>query len=105
MKLIDISVTKTGKKLKISMFNDGRGIPIEIEPKEKIYVPELIFGHLLTGSNFNDAQASTPWLQLNLIHLNCFRNGLLGDDTDTVLNSQISSVISSPWKFTTPPVS
>ena len=25
-----------------------------IHEKEKIYVPELIFGHLLTGSNFDD---------------------------------------------------
>jgi len=29
-------------------------IPIEMHKKEKVYVPELIFGHLLTGSNFED---------------------------------------------------
>jgi DNA topoisomerase-2 len=40
----------------ISVYNNGRGIPIEMHSKEKIYVPELIFGHLLAGSNFDDDQ-------------------------------------------------
>ncbi|KAI1831092.1 hypothetical protein DTO006G1_7841 [Penicillium roqueforti] len=40
----------------ISVWNNGRGIPIEIHSKEKIYVPELIFGHLLTSSNYDDSQ-------------------------------------------------
>ena len=30
----------------ISVFNNGRGIPIEIHAKEKIWIPELIFGNL-----------------------------------------------------------
>lgn len=41
---------------KISVENDGNGIPVVIHPKEKIYVPELIFGHLLTGSNYDDTE-------------------------------------------------
>lgn len=36
------------------MWNDGKGIPIEIHNDEKMFVPELIFGELLTGQNFND---------------------------------------------------
>jgi len=40
----------------ISVYNDGRGIPIEIHKEEGVYVPELIFGHLLTSSNYNDAE-------------------------------------------------
>ena len=40
----------------ISVWNNGRGIPIEIHSKEKIYVPELIFGHLLTSFNYDDGQ-------------------------------------------------
>ncbi|KAG4306544.1 hypothetical protein PORY_000532 [Pneumocystis oryctolagi] len=40
----------------ISIYNNGRGIPIEIHDKEKIWVPELIFGHLLTSSNYDDEQ-------------------------------------------------
>jgi DNA topoisomerase-2 len=38
----------------ISIHNNGRGIPIQIHDKEKIYIPELIFGNLLTSSNYDD---------------------------------------------------
>lgn len=40
----------------ISIYNNGKGIPIEIHSKEGVYVPELIFGHLLTSSNYDDNQ-------------------------------------------------
>ena len=40
----------------ISVHNNGRGIPIEIHEKEQIYIPEMIFGHLLTSSNYDDDQ-------------------------------------------------
>ena len=40
----------------ISIMNNGKSIPIQIHRKEKMYIPELLFGHLLTGSNFNDDQ-------------------------------------------------
>lgn len=40
----------------ISIYNDGPGIPIEMHKEEKMYVPELIFGHLLSGSNFDDKE-------------------------------------------------
>ncbi|SMQ45370.1 unnamed protein product [Zymoseptoria tritici ST99CH_3D7] len=43
----------------ISVRNNGRGIPIEMHAKEGIYIPEMIFGHLLTGSNYDDDQAKT----------------------------------------------
>jgi DNA topoisomerase-2 len=38
----------------ISIRNDGKGIPIQIHKEENMYVPEMLFGHLLTGSNFDD---------------------------------------------------
>ena len=38
----------------ISIYNNGRGIPIKMHEVEKVYVPELIFGHLLTSSNYDD---------------------------------------------------
>jgi DNA topoisomerase-2 len=43
---------------KISVYNDS-GIPIEIHPEYKIYIPELIFGNLLTSTNFDDSQKRT----------------------------------------------
>jgi DNA topoisomerase-2 len=38
----------------ISIRNDGPGVPVMLHPEYKIYVPELIFGNLLTGSNYDD---------------------------------------------------
>lgn len=38
----------------IEVYNNGEGIPVVIHEKHKIYVPELIFGHLLSGSNYDD---------------------------------------------------
>ena len=40
----------------ISVWNNGDGVPVEIHKEERVYVPELIFGHLLTSSNYNDAE-------------------------------------------------
>ena len=42
----------------ISVFNDS-GIPIEIHPEYKIYIPELIFANLLTSSNYDDTEKRT----------------------------------------------
>ena len=39
----------------ISITNNGKGIPVQIHKKEKMYLPEMLFGHLLTGSNFDDS--------------------------------------------------
>ena len=38
----------------ISVKNDGQGIPIVLHKEYGIYVPELIFGNLLSGSNYDD---------------------------------------------------
>ncbi|KAI9840189.1 MAG: DNA topoisomerase 2 [Sclerophora amabilis] len=51
-----IKVTVDREKGEISVWNNGRGIPIEIHDKERIYIPEMIFGHLLTSSNYDDNQ-------------------------------------------------
>lgn len=55
---VDLTASTKDKtnKLRISIYNDGKGIPIEIHPKENILIPELLFGCLLTGSNFDDSQ-------------------------------------------------
>jgi len=40
----------------ISIENDGPGVPVVIHEKEKIYIPEMVFGHLLSGENFDDSK-------------------------------------------------
>jgi len=43
----------------ISVKNNGQGIPVVIHSDHDCYVPTLIFGHLLTGSNFDDDEKKT----------------------------------------------
>jgi len=53
--------TKKVKYIKVNVFedhieimNDGPGIPVEMHKEHKIYVPEMLFGNLLTGENFDE---------------------------------------------------
>jgi DNA topoisomerase-2 len=43
----------------ISVKNNGKGIPVVEHKEHGCYVPTLIFGHLLTGSNFDDDEKKT----------------------------------------------
>jgi hypothetical protein len=52
MSLIRINIDKVTNSIKI--YNNGKGIPVVEHKDEKVYVPTLIFGHLLTSSNYND---------------------------------------------------
>lgn len=54
VKITKIRISIDEKTGETSIWNDGLHIPIELHPTEKIYNPELIFGHLLSGSNLND---------------------------------------------------
>ena len=51
----------------ITVYNNGKSIPIEVHKEHKVYVPELVFGkdkiiiyisigHLLTSSNYDDTE-------------------------------------------------
>ncbi|KAK0553943.1 DNA topoisomerase 2 [Tilletia horrida] len=52
-----LKVTIDKEEGSITVWNNGKGIPVEIHEEEKIYIPELIFGHLLTSSNYDDDEA------------------------------------------------
>jgi len=41
----------------IQVLNTGQGIPVILHSQEGVHVAELVFGQLLTGSNFDDRQA------------------------------------------------
>lgn len=58
-KMNKIEVTINPDENSISVWNNGNGIPVVMHKEHQIYVPELIFGHLLTGSNFDDEQEKT----------------------------------------------
>tara|TARA_A100001011_G_scaffold141986_1_gene149991 strand:+ start:7038 stop:10406 length:3369 start_codon:yes stop_codon:yes gene_type:complete len=47
---IDIGISEDGT---ITMINDGNGIDIAQHPEYKIWIPEMIFGHLRTSTNYD----------------------------------------------------
>ena len=50
---IDISIQEDGI---ITMINDGNGIDIALHPEYNIWIPELIFGHLRTSTNYDKTE-------------------------------------------------
>jgi DNA topoisomerase II len=56
IKHIDVSITSNDNNTIISIENDGDGITIEEDPETKVMIPELIFGHLLTSSNYDKSE-------------------------------------------------
>ncbi|CAI5446229.1 unnamed protein product [Caenorhabditis angaria] len=54
-----LEVTVDRETNRISVWNNGRGLPVEIHPKEGVYVPTLVFGNLFTSSNYDDNEIKT----------------------------------------------
>ena len=50
---IQIDITPDGT---ITMTNDGNGIDVAKHPEEDIWIPEMIFGHLRTSTNYDKEQ-------------------------------------------------
>lgn len=46
---INISISNN----EITMFNNGQGIDVEMHPEYKIWIPEMIFAHLRTSTNYD----------------------------------------------------
>ncbi|AFZ79356.1 DNA topoisomerase II, putative [Theileria equi strain WA] len=54
MTCIKVSISReTGA---IVVYNDGEPIPIEVHSEHKMYVPQMIFGELLTSDNYDDSE-------------------------------------------------
>lgn len=52
VKEIRVDVDKESGEL--TVFNNGQGIDVAVHPEHGIYVPELVFGNLLTSTNYDD---------------------------------------------------
>jgi DNA topoisomerase-2 len=52
MDTIDVVINKSEGF--ISVKNNGKGVPVQMHKEQKVYVPEMIFGQLLTSDNYND---------------------------------------------------
>ena len=54
MKNIKVKIDKeTGI---IEVYNDGNGIDVIEHPSENVYIPEMIFGHMLSSTNYDDSE-------------------------------------------------
>lgn len=54
-KMTQIKVSIDADAGKITVWNNGKTIPVTVHKKEGVYIPELVFGHLLTSSNYDDS--------------------------------------------------
>lgn len=54
VKEIKINIDK--KNGTIEVFNSGEGIEIEVHKEHNVYIPELVFGNMLTSTNYNDEE-------------------------------------------------
>jgi len=52
--MIDVSVDK--KTGIITLMNDGNGIDVAQHPEHKLWIPEMIFGHLMTSTNYKKSE-------------------------------------------------
>ena len=61
---IEISILEDGI---ITMCNDGNGIDIAEHPEYKIWIPELIFGHLRTSTNYDKSEKKLLEVKMDLV--------------------------------------
>ena len=60
--VLTLAHRSTPRMTRCTVRRTGEGIPIRKQEmtikdrKQNIYIPEMIFGHLLTSSNYNDSQ-------------------------------------------------
>jgi len=57
MDTIKVEISKEDGYIKV--MNNGQGLPVQIHKKEQLWVPEMVFGHLLTSDNYDDTEAKT----------------------------------------------
>ena len=50
------SIVATVTPTEFVVHNNGEGIPVAVHPEYKVMIPELIFGHLLTSSNYDEKE-------------------------------------------------
>lgn len=51
------------------VWNNGKGLPIEMHKEHQCYVPELVFGHLLTSDNYDDQEKKAKITRLRAVIL------------------------------------
>jgi DNA topoisomerase-2 len=90
----------------IKVWNDGMGIDIDKHPEHNIYIPEMIFGHLLTSTNYDKDIERTVGgkngLGIKLVSI--FSKYLKLETVDTKRNKKYQQTFSNNLKDKSEPV-
>ena len=54
-----IKVVINKEKGYVQVWNNGEGVPVHMHKQHNMYIPDMIFGHLLTSSNYDDTKKKT----------------------------------------------
>lgn len=54
VKEIRVNIDKQGGSVEV--YNSGEGIEVEVHNEHNVYIPELVFGNMLTSTNYDDTQ-------------------------------------------------
>ena len=105
-KYIKIDINREKGVFKV--WNDGKTIPLEKHKDENMYIPEMIFGHFLTSSNYDDTEerktsgrngigGTCANLFSNLFEIECFHpdSGVYKQTWKNNMTSVSSPVIST----------
>jgi len=57
--LTQIKISINEESNTIEIYNNGEGIPIAIHEEHKVYIPEMLFSHFASSSNYDDTQDRT----------------------------------------------
>ncbi len=81
----EIKITMSNSTITIR--NGGIPVPVELHKEEKIYVPEMIFGHLMTSSSYENVTKKRQFSS---------RNGF-GSKLTNIFSTQFSVTIVDPF--------
>ena len=88
---LDVNIDKVLGR--ISVRNNGAGIPVMVHGDHGVYLPELLFGHLLTGSNFEDDDENSNSNSNSNFNSNSNSNSSSNSKRNSKRNSKYSSAL------------
>ena len=106
---VTFKTTKIGvdvKLNKISVYNDGDGIPCDFLEEHGVHAPELIFGNLRTSSNYddNEKRLNVGRNGIGIKIANIFSTKFIVETVDFVKKKKYRQIFSKNMSVISPPV-
>ena len=94
------------KSNKISVYNDGDGIPCDFLDEHGVHAPELIFGNLRTSSNYddNEKRLNVGRNGIGIKIANIFSSKFIVETVDFVKKKKYRQIFSKNMSVVNPPV-